>query len=107
MNTARPASRLRITHGACESPLMRFAFGSAPDDPLAVPCRHLAGPRGECWSAGDILESAETAGAAWAHAEDYAMAALSLPVTEADCARYVAAVEEFTAARRPLLAAAC
>jgi len=33
------------------------------------------------------------------------MAALSLPVTEADCARYVAAVEEFIAARRPLLAA--
>jgi glutamate-1-semialdehyde 2,1-aminomutase len=34
------------------------------------------------------------------------MAALSLPVTEADCARYVAAVEEFAAARRPLLGAA-
>ena len=34
------------------------------------------------------------------------MAALSLPVTEADCARYVAAVEEFVAARQPLLAAA-
>lgn len=33
------------------------------------------------------------------------MAALSLPVAEADCARYVAAVEEFIAARRPLLAA--
>lgn len=32
------------------------------------------------------------------------MAALSLPVTDADCARYVAAVEEFIAARRPLLA---
>jgi glutamate-1-semialdehyde 2,1-aminomutase len=32
------------------------------------------------------------------------MAALSLPVTAADCARYVAAVEEFIAARRPLLA---
>jgi len=31
------------------------------------------------------------------------MAALSLPVTEADCARYVAAVEEFVAARKPLL----
>lgn len=31
------------------------------------------------------------------------MAALSLPVTDADCARYVAAVEEFIAARRPLL----
>ncbi|MBL6455952.1 aminotransferase class III-fold pyridoxal phosphate-dependent enzyme [Belnapia sp. T6] len=34
------------------------------------------------------------------------MAALSLPVTEADCARYVAAVEEFAAARQPLLAEA-
>ncbi|SDB56028.1 aspartate aminotransferase family protein [Belnapia rosea] len=34
------------------------------------------------------------------------MAALSLPVTEADCARYVAAVEEFVAARQPLLAEA-
>jgi glutamate-1-semialdehyde 2,1-aminomutase len=32
------------------------------------------------------------------------MAALSLPVTETDCARYVAVVEEFIAARRPLLA---
>ena len=32
------------------------------------------------------------------------MAALSLPVTAADCARYVAAVEEFIATRRPLLA---
>ena len=34
------------------------------------------------------------------------MAALSLPVTDADCARYVAAVEEFIAARKPLLGAA-
>ena len=34
------------------------------------------------------------------------MAALSLPVGEADCARYVAAVEEFAAARQPLLAEA-
>jgi glutamate-1-semialdehyde 2,1-aminomutase len=32
------------------------------------------------------------------------MAALSLPVAEADCARYIAAVEEFIATRRPLLA---
>jgi hypothetical protein len=32
------------------------------------------------------------------------MAALSLPVTEADCARYVAAVEEFIVTRQPLLA---
>ncbi|TCZ65452.1 aspartate aminotransferase family protein [Roseicella aquatilis] len=34
------------------------------------------------------------------------MAALSLPVTEAECGRYLAAVEEFIAARRPLLAGA-
>mgnify|MGYP001197260733 FL=1 len=34
------------------------------------------------------------------------MAALSLPVTDADCARYVAAVEEFISARQPLLGAA-
>jgi glutamate-1-semialdehyde 2,1-aminomutase len=33
-----------------------------------------------------------------------AMVALSLPVGEADCDRYVAAVEEFIAARKPLLA---
>jgi len=32
------------------------------------------------------------------------MAALSLPVTDADCDRYLAVVEEFVAARRPLLA---
>ena len=32
------------------------------------------------------------------------MSALSLPVADADCARYVAAVEEFVAARAPLLA---
>ena len=33
------------------------------------------------------------------------MVALSLPVTEADCARFVATVEEFCAARKPVLAA--
>jgi chorismate lyase/3-hydroxybenzoate synthase len=78
MKTAAPAPRLRITHGACEAPLMRFAFGGAADDPLAVPCRHLAGPLDECWWAGEIRESADTCGAAWAHADHYAMAALTL-----------------------------
>jgi glutamate-1-semialdehyde 2,1-aminomutase len=34
------------------------------------------------------------------------MAALSLPVADADCDRYVAAVEEFIAARKPLLGTA-
>jgi glutamate-1-semialdehyde 2,1-aminomutase len=32
------------------------------------------------------------------------MSALSLPVADTDCARYVAAVEEFVATRAPLLA---
>jgi glutamate-1-semialdehyde 2,1-aminomutase len=34
------------------------------------------------------------------------MAALMLPVTDEDCARFVAAVEEFCAARKPVLTAA-
>lgn len=34
------------------------------------------------------------------------MVALMLPVTDADCARFVAAVEEFCAARKPVLSAA-
>ena len=33
------------------------------------------------------------------------MVALSLPVGDAECARFVAAVEEFCAARKPLLGA--
>lgn len=78
MNTASLAPRLRITHGACETPLMRIAFGGPTDDPLSVPCRHLAGPDAECWWAGEIGESADTCGAAWAHGDRYAMAALSL-----------------------------
>lgn len=79
MNTAHPApARLRISHGDCEDALIRFRFGGAPDDPLSVPCRLLAGPDSECWWAGAIGESADTCGAAWAHAEQYAMAALSL-----------------------------
>ena len=34
------------------------------------------------------------------------MVALSLPVSDADCARLVAAVDEFCAARKPVLAPA-
>ena len=79
MNTAHPApARLRIRHGDCGDALIRFRFGGAPDDPLSVPCRLLAGPDSEYWCAGAIGESADTCGAAWAHGEQYAMAALSL-----------------------------
>ncbi|WP_198370374.1 hypothetical protein [Roseomonas rosulenta] len=34
------------------------------------------------------------------------MVALSLPIDDAECARFVAAVEEFCASRKPLLAKA-
>ena len=85
MNTAHPApARLRISHGACEDALIRFRFGGPPDDPLTVPCRLLAGPDSECWWAGAIGEAADTCGAAWAHGEQYAMAALSLETDGAD-----------------------
>ncbi len=88
MNTATPApARLRISHGVCEDALIRFRFGGDPGhpgDPLSVPCRLLAGPDNECWWAGAIGESADTCGAAWAHGERYAMAALSLEAGDED-----------------------
>ena len=72
-------ARLRITQGECEGALLRFSFGAAGDDPLAIPCNRLAGPaQGECWQAGAISESADTCGAAWAHGEHYSMVALRI-----------------------------
>ena len=85
MNTITTApARLRITHAECDGALIRFRFDPAADDagqddPLLIPCTHLAGPGlGEFWCAGEISESAETCGAAWAHGEDYAMVAVSV-----------------------------
>jgi chorismate lyase/3-hydroxybenzoate synthase len=70
-------ARLRITHGEGEGALLRFSFGARGDDPFAIPCPRLAGPAGEeCWHGGEISESADTCGAAWAHGEHYAMVAL-------------------------------
>jgi chorismate lyase/3-hydroxybenzoate synthase len=70
-------ARLRITHGDGEGALLRFSFGARGDDPFAIPCERLAGPAGEeCWHAGELSESADTCGAAWAHGEHYAMVAL-------------------------------
>ena len=92
-DTTAPA-RLRITHGDGDGALLRFSFdaqgrtsaagGRKPgaadahaDSPFAVPCERLAGPAGdECWHAGELVESADTCGAAWAHGEHYAMVAL-------------------------------
>jgi chorismate lyase/3-hydroxybenzoate synthase len=70
-------ARLRITHGEDEGALLRFSFGACGDSPFAIPCTRLAGPEGdECWHAGELVESADTCGAAWAHGEHYAMVAL-------------------------------
>ncbi len=73
-------ARLRITHGEDEGALLRFSFGAHGDSPFTIPCARLAGPEGEeCWHAGEISESADTCGAAWAHGEHYAMVALRVP----------------------------
>ena len=85
--TSPAAARLRITHAECDGALIRFAFGgeAAPDDPLRIPCTRLAGPAdGEWWWAGEISETADTCGAAWAHGEQYAMVALSVAEAEGD-----------------------
>ncbi len=74
---ATAPARLRITHGDGEGALLRFSFGARGDDPFAIPCTRLAGPSGdECWHAGELSETADTCGAAWAHGEHYAMVAL-------------------------------
>jgi chorismate lyase/3-hydroxybenzoate synthase len=80
MNTVTTApARLRVTHAECDGPLIRFQFDAAADDPLHIPCAHLAGPGlGEFWCAGPISESAETCGAVWAHGDEYAMVAVSV-----------------------------
>ena len=74
-------ARLRVTHAEGDGALIRFRFGDdAPaDDPLRIPCTRLAGPDGgEWWWAGELTETADTCGAAWAHGEHYAMVALSV-----------------------------
>ena len=73
-------ARLRITHGESEGALLQFRFGAAGDeDPFTIPCLRLGGPvEAESWHAGEISESADTCGAAWAHGEHYAMVALAV-----------------------------
>jgi chorismate lyase/3-hydroxybenzoate synthase len=87
-------ARLRITHGDGEGALLRFSFGEKPDDPFAIPCVRLAGPAAEeCWHAGELSESADTCGAAWAHGEHYAMVALRV-AENGDVARAAQAAYE-------------
>jgi len=87
MNTETTApARLRITHAECDGALIRFEFGrESTDNPLRIPCNRLAGPEsGECWWAGEVSESAETCGAAWAHGEQYAMVAIGVDEHDTD-----------------------
>jgi len=79
--TSPPAAsaRLRITHTDDGDALIRFDFGSGPASPLRIPCPALgASGLRETWHGGEITESAETCGAAWAHGEHYALVAISV-----------------------------
>ncbi len=81
---------------------MSFEFHPAGDSPLAVDCALLAGPSGESWLAGDVRESADTVGAAWAHGEHYAMVALAVEETDGDIESAAAcAYERLLVAVRP------
>ena len=95
-------ARLHITHAGDDGALISFALAGDDASPLRLPCRHLAGPDlPECWFAGEITETAETPGVAWAHGEHYAMLALAITETgdiEADAAL---AYERLLTAVRP------
>ena len=74
-----PADRLRIAHADRPDALLRFEFDPGPPHPQRIACERLDGPSApESWWGGDIGESAETFGAAWAHGEHYAMVAVSV-----------------------------
>lgn len=79
-----PAARLRVAHAGDGEPLLRFEFGADSDNPMRVPCAHLAGPASEAWFAGEISESADTCGAAWAHGEHYAFCAVGVQESAGD-----------------------
>jgi len=100
--TPDTAARLHIAHANDDGALIRFTVDGEGSSPLRLPCRRLAGPDlPESWFAGDITESAETLGAAWAHGEHYAMLALAITETgdiEADAAL---AYERLLTAVRP------
>ena len=74
-----PAARLRIAHADRPDALLRFEFDAGPPHPQRIACERLDGPgEPETWCNGEIIESAETVGAAWAHGDAYAMVAVSV-----------------------------
>jgi len=98
-----PASRLDVSQVDDDSCLLCFAFDGGGDGPLSVPCRRLAGfETSEAWFAGEVSESAITQGAAWAHGEHYAMAAVSVAEDGADIeSAAAAAYQRLIACIRP------
>lgn len=97
-----PPAHLRVLAPPQPEALISFQFQPAGDSPLAVDCALLAGPGGESWLAGDVRESAETVGAAWAHGEHYAMVALAVDETAGDIESAAAcAYERLLVAVRP------
>lgn len=76
---AAPAARLRIAHADRPDALLRFEFDPGPAHPQRIACERLDGPaEPESWSNGEVTETAETVGAAWAHGDEYAMVAVSV-----------------------------
>jgi chorismate lyase/3-hydroxybenzoate synthase len=97
-----PPARVRVATDPGDSPLIPFRFAAVADSVLAVDCAPLAGPDGECWLAGDIVECADTPGAAWAHGEHYAMVALAIDEADGDIETAAAtAYERLLVAVRP------
>ena len=77
--TTATADRLRIAHAEVADALLRFDFEPGEPVPQRIACERLDGPaEAESWWGGEITESAETTGAAWAHGEHYAMVAISV-----------------------------
>ncbi|HEX4854132.1 pteridine-dependent deoxygenase [Arenimonas sp.] len=103
MNSPDPIpARLRIVPERRDEALIPFRFQSGVASPLAIECPPLAGPADEAWLAGAITESAETAGAAWAHGEHYALVALALDEAAGDIEAAAAlAYERLLVAVRP------
>jgi len=77
--TSLPPARLRITRIDPGNALAHFDFLLGDPSPMCIPCPALPGSaQHESWFAGEIIESADTRGAAWAHAAHYALVAISV-----------------------------
>jgi chorismate lyase / 3-hydroxybenzoate synthase len=77
--TSLPPARLQVTRIDPGNALARFDFAPGDPSPMCIPCPPLPGSAAqESWFAGEVIESADTRGAAWAHAMHYALVAISV-----------------------------